>query len=66
LGGITGIGLGMAAAVVFARLGGWVVLLSPTAMLLAFAVAVMVGVAFGLYPAVKATRLEPIEAIRFE
>ena len=66
LGGLVGIALGAAAAVAFARLGGWLVFLSPGAMLVAFAVAAAVGVVSGLYPALRAGRLDPIEALRFE
>jgi putative ABC transport system permease protein len=66
LGGLVGIALGAAAAVAFARLGGWLIFLSPETMLVAFAVAAAVGVVSGLYPALRAARLDPIEALRFE
>jgi putative ABC transport system permease protein len=66
LGGLVGIALGAAAAVAFARLGGWLVFLSPAAMLVAFVVAAAVGVVSGLYPALRAGRLDPIEALRME
>jgi putative ABC transport system permease protein len=66
LGGLVGIALGAAAAVAFARLGGWLVFLSPGAMLVAFAVAAAVGVVSGLYPALRAGSLDPIEALRVE
>src|ERR687892_599080 len=66
LGGLTGIGLGIGAAVAIAELLGWPIFVSPLAVLVAFAFAGVVGVFFGFYPAHKASRLDPIEALRFE
>jgi putative ABC transport system permease protein len=66
LGGLTGIALGMIAAVVIAELVGWPIFISPVAVLVAFGFAGAVGVFFGFYPAHKASRLDPIEALRFE
>jgi putative ABC transport system permease protein len=66
IGGLLGITVGMAAAVGLARLADWPVVVSPFAVLLAVAVSAAVGVFFGFYPAWKASRLDPIEALRYE
>jgi putative ABC transport system permease protein len=66
LGGLAGITLGLGAAIGLAHLAGWPLVVSPAAVLLAVAVAAAVGVFFGFYPAWKASRLDPIEALRYE
>ncbi len=66
LGGIMGILLGIAGAYVFARATSWPALVSPTAMGIALFFSAGVGVFFGFYPAFKASRLLPIEALRHE
>ncbi len=65
-GGVLGVTLGLAAAVGVAALVGWPVVVSPLAVLVAFGVSAAVGVFFGYYPAWKASRLDPIEALRHE
>ncbi|HEX6098937.1 MAG TPA: ABC transporter permease [Thermoanaerobaculia bacterium] len=65
-GGLLGIGLGIGVATLFARIANWPMVVSPTAVLLAFAVAATVGIFFGFYPARKASRLDPIDALRYE
>jgi putative ABC transport system permease protein len=66
LGGLTGIALGIGVAIAIAELLRWPIFVSPLAVLVAFAFAGAVGVFFGFYPAHKASRLDPIEALRFE
>jgi putative ABC transport system permease protein len=65
-GGAAGIGLGLGIQRLVARVAGWPVALQPTAIGLAFAFSAVVGVTFGFYPALKASRLDPIEALRYE
>jgi putative ABC transport system permease protein len=66
LGGLTGIALGVGVAVAIAELAGWPIFVGPLTVLAAFAFAGAIGVFFGFYPAHKAARLDPIEALRFE
>jgi putative ABC transport system permease protein len=65
-GGVVGIGLGIAAADIVRSTAHWPVLIKPEAILVAFLFAAAVGVFFGFYPARKASRLDPIEALRYE
>ncbi|HEY3348506.1 MAG TPA: ABC transporter permease [Thermoanaerobaculia bacterium] len=65
-GGTVGIGLGLGIQRFVARVAGWPVALEPTAIGLAFAFSAVVGITFGFYPALKASRLDPIEALRYE
>jgi putative ABC transport system permease protein len=66
LGGVVGVVLGIAAAVGVARVAGWPAVVSPGVILLAFAVTAAVGIFFGYYPAWRASRLDPIEALHYE
>jgi putative ABC transport system permease protein len=66
VGGVLGITLGVLTAVGLAYVIGWPLVVSPWVVLLAFGVTAVVGVFFGLYPALKASRLDPIEALRYE
>ena len=67
---ITGGGLGIAVGVGIQRLvasyAHWPVALQSDAIALAFVFSALVGIAFGFYPALKASRLDPIEALRYE
>ena len=65
-GGLIGILVGSAAAATIALAAHWPVLISPSAAALAWAFAGVVGIAFGLYAAFRASRLDPIVALRFE
>jgi putative ABC transport system permease protein len=65
-GGAIGIALGIGASRVLAWKAQWPILLSPGAVFLAFGFSAAIGVFFGFYPAQKASRLDPIEALRYE
>ncbi len=65
-GGLVGIVLGILAIPLAAALNQGVALLYPGSIPLAFGVAVLIGIVFGLYPAIRASRLNPIEALRYE
>ena len=65
-GGAVGIGLGVGIQKLVASYARWPVALESNAIALAFAFSALVGITFGFYPALKASRLDPIEALRYE
>jgi putative ABC transport system permease protein len=65
-GGLVGVAVGIVGARLLANHFGWPTLLRPDIIVIAVAFSAAVGVVFGLYPARKAARLDPIEALRFE
>jgi putative ABC transport system permease protein len=65
-GGLAGVLLGIGVTIAIAKLAGWPVFISPAAMMISFGFASAIGMFFGFYPAHKASRLDPIEALRFE
>jgi putative ABC transport system permease protein len=66
VGGTFGIVFGFVMSRLIALLAGWSTIVTATSILLAFIVSITVGLVFGIYPAVKAARLDPVEAIRYE
>jgi putative ABC transport system permease protein len=66
IGGAIGIFAGMASTLVITNVLGWPVLVSPLAIVGAAVFSAGVGIFFGYYPARKAARLDPIEALRYE
>jgi len=65
-GGVAGLLLGVLAAWLMARAFHWPLVLQPMVALAALGFSAVVGVGFGIYPARRAARLDPIEALRFE
>ena len=66
VGGSFGIVFGFVMSRLIAVLAGWSTIVTASSILLAFVVSITVGLVFGIYPAVKAARLDPVEAIRYE
>jgi len=66
VGGGVGVGLGVAASLIIKRFLQWPIIVTPTSVALSFGVAAAVGIFFGFYPARKAARLDPIDALRYE
>jgi putative ABC transport system permease protein len=66
IGGLIGVVLGLGASRGISYLAAWRTLVAPEAIALAFGFAAAIGIFFGFYPARKAARLDPIEALRYE
>ena len=65
-GGVIGILIGLPSGLGISAALGLPLVVSPLAILIAFSVAAIIGIGFGLYPAVRAARLDPIVALRTE
>ena len=66
VGGSFGIVFGIFMSRLIAWLAGWSTIVTAFSIVLAFVVSISVGLIFGIYPAMKAARLDPVEAIRYE
>ncbi|HXU91117.1 MAG TPA: ABC transporter permease [Methylomirabilota bacterium] len=66
IGGVIGIALGVGGSNAISYLAEWRTVLSAEAVVVAFGFAAAIGIFFGFYPARKASRLDPIEALRYE
>jgi putative ABC transport system permease protein len=66
MGGLLGMAFGVVAAQQLAARFGWPMLVQPAVVAIAVGFSGLVGIVFGLYPARKASRLDPIEALRYE
>jgi len=65
-GGLIGIVFGYALSQIIASAAGWSTVVTWQSIAVAFGVSVFIGLLFGIYPAVQAAKLDPIEAIRYE
>ena len=65
-GGLLGVAFGFFLSWLIARTAEWKTIVTPESVIIAFTVSVAVGVLFGIYPAVKASEINPIDALRYE
>jgi putative ABC transport system permease protein len=66
LGGLAGVALGIGSSFVVASSMHWPAVISSSTMALGLGISTLVGLVFGYYPALRASALDPIEALRFE
>ena len=64
LGGLAGVGLGIGLTATYARVQGWQTVVPANSIVLGLAAAVAIGAIAGLFPAIRAARLAPTDALR--
>jgi putative ABC transport system permease protein len=65
-GGVLGVAVGIGLSRAISEVAGWMTIVTIPSVVLAFGVSVAVGIVFGIYPAMKAASIDPIEALRYE
>jgi putative ABC transport system permease protein len=65
-GGLLGVAVGVGLSQLIGSLAGWSTIVTTTSIVLAFVVSVTIGLVFGLYPAIRAARLDPVKALHYE
>ena len=65
-GGSLGVVVGVGLSQIIGQLAGWSTIVTTSSIVLAFVVSVSIGLVFGLYPAVRASRLDPVKALHYE
>jgi putative ABC transport system permease protein len=66
VGGILGVLAGIGSSDIVEARNGWTVVIAPETVILAFGCSAIIGIFFGFYPALKASKLNPIDALRYE
>ncbi len=65
-GGLLGIGFGFFLSWIIGSVAEWQTIVTTSSIVIAFGVSAAVGILFGIYPAIKAARIDPIDALRYE